>query len=128
MAEYTMSRGDSATFTETIQPVNSLGQQVLSSNGITGWEFWLTLKWDWGDDDGAAVFQKIPSDWTITQPGDMVTPGIAFVNINPADTASLPGRTVKLKYDVQAKNAIGNIFTLESGTWTIVPDATRATS
>jgi hypothetical protein len=117
-----MPRGDDKTFTEYVGPAG------LDSNGINGWQFWLTVKYDDDDADGDAVFQKVPGEWQMAQKGDASTQGIAFCNIVPADTNSLPGHQVALVYDVQAKDTAGHIFTLESGTWTVTADSTVSTT
>lgn len=128
MSILNMTRGDTKTVTETIAPVNSSGQQVLGASGVTGWLFWMTAKHDPRDTDAAAVFQKLPVQWTVTQAGNLTTSAIVFCILAPADTASLPPYQSSLYYDVQAKDTSGNIFTIDSGTLIVSADVTIATS
>lgn len=127
MGTLTMTRGDTKTVTETIQPKDALGNQVLGANGIAGWSFWMTAKYDAGDADSAAVFQKVPINWTANTNGNQTTAGVATCTLNPSDTSALPPYQVTLVYDVQAKDTSGNIFTIDSGTLTVTPDVTIAT-
>jgi hypothetical protein len=53
--------------------------------------------------------------------------GIAVISIAPADTATCPV-DVELYADVQLKTTAGQIFTLSTGTVTIVTDITRRTT
>src|SRR5260370_30824781 len=122
MGTLAMIRRDTKTVTETIQPKDILGNQVLGSGGITGWQFWMTAKYDPGDPDSLAVFQKLPAAWSVTQAGNTTTPGIVFCILSPADTASVPGYQVLLSYDVQAKDTGGHIFTIDSGTLIVAAD------
>lgn len=125
MTNLTMYSGNSRTVTESVGPTG------LGAPGIAGWEFWLTVKWDPSDPDADAVLQKGPSAWTITTPGDGTAnppiAGVAFCNILPADTITLGAYQVELTFDVRAKDSLGNIFTIDYGTLTVVPSVTQAT-
>lgn len=116
-----MVRGDTRTVTETVGPAG------LDVNGIAGWSFWLTAKYDPNDADVNAVFQKVPADWALQSTGNATTAGVTLCTIQPADTASLPAYEVSLFYDVQAKDTNGNIFTIDNGTLTVSADVTIST-
>jgi len=128
MSQLTMYRGDTKTVTVTVQPVDASGNQVLGSGGIAGWSFWMTAKRDPSDLDSQAVFQKLPAAWSISSAGDATHPGVAFCNLAPADTASLPPYQLTLVYDIQAKDLTGNIFTIDAGAILVNVDITIATS
>ncbi len=120
MSTLTMFHGDTPTFSATISN--------LSSSGLAGCELWMTAKRAATDPDSAAVFQKPNASWVIDQTGNASTPGIAHVQLANADTASLPLYPVALVYDIQLKDASGDIYTIDSGTLTVTPDVTQATS
>ncbi len=122
MTDLTMYRGDTKTVQETIGPTG------LDSNGIAGWSFWFTAKYDPSESDAAAAIKRVPNDWTVQEAGNATTAGVVVTTLTPATTASLPPYTVVLAYDVQCKDDHGNIFTLDAGTLTILPDVTIATS
>lgn len=127
MTLLTIKRNTSYTFTETIQPQGS-GGYVLGANGILGWTFWLTAKYDYSDADAAAAIQKLPASWTIQVHGDSTTAGVVFCTINPADTAALPPYQVTLVFDVKAKDESGRIFSVDDGTLTVSPDVSVSAS
>jgi hypothetical protein len=120
MSTLSMTHGDTRVIQTTISN--------LSSSGLTGCIFWLTCKRAATDPDSAAVFQKLNGDFTVDQNGNATTPGIVHCMINPTDTASLAEYSVTLVYDVQMKDASSNIYTVDSGTLTLTPDVTQATS
>lgn len=122
MTALSMYRGDSLTVTETIGPSG------LDANGITNWLFWFTAKYDPSDADAKAVVKKVPTDFQVLNPGNATTAAVVYCNLASADTVSCPGHRVDLVFDVQAKDANGNVFTLDSGTLTVLPDVTQATS
>lgn len=53
--------------------------------------------------------------------------GKALLELLPSDTDGLEPGTA-LFYDIQLKTATGEIFTIQNGTITILPDATRRTA
>ena len=128
MSSLAMTRGDTRIVTTTISNLDANGNVVFGVNGVTGWTFWMTAKYDPGDTDASAVFQKLPASFSITTPGNAATPAVVTCTLAPADTASLPGYQVVLSYDVQAKDTSGNIFTVDSGTLTVSADVTIATA
>jgi len=108
-----MKRGDSKVFNLTI------------SGDITGAKLWMSAKT--GYTATGYVFQKD----TALLGGVVITNGpggLATVTLSPSDTSSLPPTTVKLVYDVQVKSASGLVSTVQSGTLTVEPDVTIATS
>ena len=128
MSALAMTRGDTRTVTTTVSNLDAQGNTVLGTNGVTGWSFWMTAKYDTGDSDASAVFQKLPASFTIVTPGNATTPALVQCTLAPADTSSLPGYQVVLSYDVQAKDTNSNIFTVDSGTLTVSADVTIATA
>lgn len=128
MSTLTMTRGDTRTVTTTISNLDANGNPALGSSGVTGWEFWMTAKYDPGDSDANAVFQKLNASFNIQTAGNASTPAVITCTLLPTDTSSLPGHQVTLAYDVQGKDTSGDIFTVDSGTLTVQPDVTIATS
>jgi hypothetical protein len=120
MTALTMFRGRSMTITESLTN--------LGSSGISGFKFWFTAKNDYADADAAAAIQKLPAAWAQDTAGDATHPGVAHCNLAPADTASLPPYQIVLVFDVQAEDALGNFFTVDSGTLTVMPSVTTVTS
>lgn len=118
MTNYSITRGDTQTFTLTLSN--------LSSSGLTGFSFWFTAKNNIDDLDAAAVIQKLTAAFTVVTVGSATIPGVATFTILPTDTASLTDYTV-LEFDIQVKDASGNIFTPVRGSLTVNADVTRAT-
>lgn len=120
MAERTMYRGDTFVLDAQVKkdgvPVN-----------ITGWKVWFTAKRTYVEPDNVAVMRH-DSDAlggvTIT---DAVNGKVRVVT-SPNATAGFPDGPVKLVYDLQTKDLANNIFTVETGTLTVLPDVTRATT
>jgi hypothetical protein len=115
-----MPRGDTRTL-EVTQP--------LEGDGVTPTDFtlyqnvWFTVKKTVTDPDGSAVMQKsLGSGITIVSSDHTKV----RITINPADTSGLTivGQSTVLVYDVQTKDASGNINTPASGNLTIIPDVT----
>lgn len=122
MTDLAMTRGDTKTVTVTVGPAG------LGAGGITGWSFWFTAKHDPGDADTAAVVQKLPAAWQIQTAGSSTVAGVAFCVLAPGDTSALPAYQSNLTYDIQGKDTNGNIFTLDSGAFTVSADITTVTS
>lgn len=125
MTSLALTRARSYTITATVGPNNAAGLPALGSGGITGWQFWLTAKYDPTDPDTQAVFQKLPAAWQVTQAGNSTTPGLAICNIVPADTLSVPLHQVVLQFDITAEDGLGNFYMIDGGTITIAPDVTQ---
>src|SRR5260370_38376729 len=104
MGTLAMIRRDTKTVTETIQPKDILGNQVLGSGGITGWQFWMTAKYDPGDPDSLAVFQKLPQAWPVTQAANTTTPAIACCILAPPALTGAPGHQAILAFELPAKD------------------------
>lgn len=104
--------------------------RVQNENGaiienITGWaKFWFTVKRKTTDAD-PGVFQLTSGSGIalIDAPN-----GLLEVTVAPANLAdsSLLGYTTRLVFDLQGKDAAGNIWTLAAGTFLVKADSTRA--
>lgn len=113
-----MFRGDSLVF----------GVQVIRDGipqDISGWRMWCTVKYFVQDPDNRAVVQLDSTTTGI----DFTDPPIGKAEIAMPASATLffPDGVVSLVYDVQVKDLLGRIFTVESGTIAVSPDVTRAT-
>lgn len=117
-----MFRGDSFVF-----EVNVLQADCAPQN-ITGWSMWFTAKYFVADYDTQAPIKlgtiSPLSGITFTN----ALAGQAEVTIPSVATAGFPDTPTKLVYDVQVKDTTGRVFTIETGTLTVNPDVTRATS
>lgn len=123
-----MKRGDTLVIND-IQvkqdvPGAPAGSPQIPQN-ITGWSFWFTLKYYYSDPDLAAVAQLTSSPPTGVTITDAVN-GKLLITMQPIVTRSFPDQPTKLVYDVKGKDATGNITTVDSGTLTVNPSATRA--
>jgi hypothetical protein len=85
---------------------------------ITGSTIYFTMKRDLNDTDALAALQKIVTSHT------GATSGLSQVKIEPEDTINLyPG---KYYYDMQFKDAAGNIKTFVLGSLTLIETVTKA--
>jgi hypothetical protein len=117
MADFTLSRGDTIKLNVAVTASGSVYSLVGSS-------MWFTAKYSYSDPDSSAVFQKtIGSGITLT---DAVN-GKATVLILPTDTSGLANAKVMLVYDLQVKDASGNIYTVARGNLIFLPDVTLST-
>lgn len=92
---------------------------------ITSATLWFTAKYNFADPDQASVIEvKTGSGIVHTTP----TSGNFTVTTPPIDTIAFPDSRVDLDFDIQLKDASGNIFTLEGGLLEVIPDITRAIS
>ena len=102
-----------------------------SGNGqdITGGTVWLTFKQDpKTQDDAAADFQTTnvniqPGD----EPGDDPTNGIVYLRV-ASDTSGLGSTDMAVgsyQFDVQYKDPVGVVATLELGSVSVVQEVTR---
>jgi hypothetical protein len=121
MPDLEMIRGDTAKFDLAITDEDGVAVD------ITGASIWLTVKSDPKVPDANAIFQATPSDVSITNgPG-----GLATITIPASRTESVEIRDpdgLKCYYDIQAKLASNEIYTMARGKLTLLPDITRATS
>lgn len=90
---------------------------------LTGGKLWMTAKRSPADTDAMAVFQ-------VSSPADGISivdalGGLAEIRVPPEATSSLTSVT-KLTYDIQLKEAVGLVTTLETGALTVNTDITRA--
>lgn len=106
--------------------VSNLGSGGLAA--FTSARF--TAKRDVSDDDSAAIISKtLGSGITVTINGGIGVDGVLTVTISQADTASLPtGYAVALVYDVWLYDSSGDGYPVATGTLTVTPTATQATS
>ena len=117
-----MYRGDSYVF-----DVQVFGDDGCTPQNIAGWSVWFTMKFYTADPDSRAVAQltsALGGGIVITNPSI----GQARVTVPPSATALFPDGDVTLVYDVQVRDLLGNIATVERGSITVIPDVTRAIS
>lgn len=90
----------------------------------------FTAKRDVSDADASAIISKqLGSGITVTTNGGVGVNGVLTVSITQADTAALPtGYAVALVYDVWLYDASGEGYPVATGTLTVTPTATQATS
>lgn len=130
-------RGDSwFLYFQIVQDVTSLQfytafiRQQIPANAtpvnITGWSIWVTIKKYPNDPDNQALAQLTITGGGVTL--DQPLSGVGHSIMPPSATSGLPDGVVPAIYDVQAKDLLGNIYTVESGTLLVSPDVTRATS
>jgi hypothetical protein len=121
MTEFTMYRGDSATFDVAV--VDAAGAAL----NLTGTKLWFTVKRWISDLDSRAVVQKTSdSPGQVTLADQTADPGKATIKVLPADTASLGADTTTLVWDVQILDSAGEMHTVADGSLTVKPDVTRA--
>jgi len=132
-----MTRGDTLTYLIQIVWNPQTGQVASQAQlapfppgfaplDISGGKLWFTLKRTYVDPDSAAVAQ-------LSSPAGGITitsaqSGRATISLPPQATLNFPDGTVQLVYDVQFKDAAGNVTTTEGGPIDVAPDATRTTS
>lgn len=116
MSKISMIRGDSRNINATF-----LQSDGVTPIDITGGEVWLTL--NASNDpasDSTAALQK-----TVTVFSDP-TNGAATISLAPADTSGLAAGTYF--YDVQLKDASGNILSSKQDKFVLSADVTRSTT
>lgn len=118
-----IKRGDTHKFRFTVK--DSLTEVAQS---IAGWTFWFYTKDQIADLDVDAFF-KLSTLTTGIAIVDAAN-GIGEVTISPANTTPVvPVPRVKRYYaELQGKDGSGNVYSLASGTLTVVPDVVIATS
>lgn len=124
-----MNRGDTLVFDlQVLQPIPGSDARVPAN--ITGWSAWFTVKRFVQDPDSFAIAQitlttSTPAGGTIvfTVPVN----GQLEITMPPIATRDLPdGGVSELAYDVQVKDLIGRVFTVDRGILFVDPDVTRA--
>jgi hypothetical protein len=119
MSDLTIRRGDDPILDLTLATASGAAD-------LTGVELWFTVKESEYDTDVNSVLQKtIGSGISIVDESG----GVAEIHIEHTDTSNLRARYlgVPLSWDVQLKDAIGDIQTVAAGTMTIEPDITHST-
>jgi len=118
MAAYTMYRGD--TFYATGRVLDVTG----ANYDLTGAKMWMTAKEDKDDADVDAIFQvsSPASGIDFTSP----TTGAFTIIVPNTETEVLTDQAI-LFYDIQIEDTDGNVFTINTGTITVLEDVTRTT-
>lgn len=120
MADYTMFRGDTLIFDGTATTAAGAAQD------LTGCTLWMTAKYAKTDADSAAVFQLSSGALGGIAIG-AGTGGTFTVTVAPSKTSGLTAKKT-LYYDVQLEDAMGNFYTVDSGTITVDLDVTVTTT
>jgi len=89
-----------------------------NAQDISGWEFWITAKQDRSDSDTDAVFQTSVTNHTDAANGE------TDIDIAAADTDGHGGET--LVYDLQRKDASGDVQTFMTGRLYVAAETTEA--
>lgn len=116
-------RGDTFVLDVQVKRVLTAGCDAVPVD-ITGWMMWFTAKFYFEDYDSQAVTQRTSAPLggiVFTEPSI----GKAQITVPSSATLGFPDAEVKLVYDVQVKDLVGNIFTVEVGEWLVRPDVTR---
>lgn len=121
-----MKRGDTLQFQIQVYqpaPASSAPQSLI------GWFLQFTAKRWYADQDSQAI---AVSKTTGVAPNVITFPfgaqtGIVQVSVGPLNTITLQDGKVRLVYDVQAIDPVGNVTTVEEGRLLVTPDVTRAT-
>lgn len=94
-----------------------------------GAKAWFTVKRYLSDADQFAVHQAtIANGGILPRDGGSLASGRVRVTVPATATASVAEGTTKLYYDLQVKDALGRISTVEKGLFVIDADVTRATT
>ena len=128
MADRTMFRGDTLVFDVQVFQAPQFGAPPgtpTPPQNITGWFMWFTAKFHASDADSQAVSQVTSAPLGGIVFVDALS-GRAEITMPAIATRSFPDGPVALIYDVQTKDLLGRISTVDAGTLTVNPDATRA--
>jgi hypothetical protein len=130
MPDYQSFRGDTFVILAQVLQVPSglpYGSQPVPTN-VTGWTFWFTVKRYYADPDVLAVSQAITTDSTGNMTITDAVNGKVTAILPALATLNFPDSPTKLIYDIQGKDGLGKVYTIDSGSITVVPDVTRALS
>lgn len=108
-------------------PVQNIPPPNASPYSLAGVRIWVTVKNYVPDPDAAAVMDldnQALGGVTIIS----ATQGTFSVTGPAQATIQFPDSPVPLEFDIQLKTATGEIYTIERGTLTVLPDITRAVS
>lgn len=114
------SRGDDVVLKHTVTDANGAAQD------LTGCTLWLTGKRNRSDADAVAVFQLDSNGHGIAIQSP-ASAGIAISTIPKTATEGLT-KTTRVYWDLQLKDAAGNVSTVDSGSFTIDLDVTVKTT
>lgn len=89
----------------------TLSDQAGAPINDAGAVYEMTAKRAYTDADAAAIFKVTASQ---------ATPGVAFLTVAPANTASLTPLAVLL-YDIRVKETGGRVTTISRGTFSVLP-------
>lgn len=113
-------RGDTGTFEITL--VDDSTPPVPINLNAVGIEVTFTVKARFSNIDSSALVQKtIGSGITLD-----ATPGVAFIELDPADTDFLASYGLRYVYDVEVRDLAGRVSTPIIGILVIRPDVTLA--
>jgi len=120
MADLEMYRGDSAVFRGTVTQVDE--QEVVD---LTGGKIYFTAKYSASDVDVNALI-AIDSAGAYIDIDDPTT-GVYLINLKPGHTTgvTLVSGRASLVYDVQFKDSASDVYTIDTGTLTILQDITQ---
>jgi hypothetical protein len=121
MGEHTYKRGDTFKLDTVLRGANGA---VLD---LTGAKVWFTAKQAYARFDTDAVQFANTADGSGAVTVTDAVNGKVTCKIPPEKTVGFPDADVKLFYDVQVKDAAGDVYTAEEGTIVVTPDITRAT-
>lgn len=118
-----MKRGDTLIF--DVQ-VFKLPPYECVPEDITGWTFWFTAKEHFAVPDATASI-RLGTALPLTGVALLsVGEGKVRITVPAFATSNFPDTPETLVYDVQGKDLLGNIRTVEDGTLEVRPDVTRA--
>lgn len=106
----TMQQGD--TDVELVTLTDQLANLI---NDPTA-EYHLTVKYQFSDSDGDAIFVE-----TVAQ----TSAGTAYITVQPGDTASLSPPNVLL-YEIRCRETSGRITTIAAGLFVVMPPVLQA--
>lgn len=122
MGQFIHKRGD------TLRLLVAVKTATGGAMNLTGAKVWFTVKPTYATFDTEAVVVANSDDGS----GDVVITdaenGLVTCRMQPISTRSFPDGDVTLLYDVQVKDAAGDVSTVDEGTITVKPDLSRAIS
>lgn len=117
--ERPMERGDTVELEYELVDRNGAAIDVLAAGVVVR----FTVKDYLSRPDLLAIWQG-----TVAAGIEQVSIGKIRVTVPPTATANVPDGIVRLYYDLQLRDSVGRITTIEKGLFRVSPDVTRATS